>query len=383
MSTALLSGGRIMGNRRLKSQPGPAAALVSALLTLACGSASAQVPYRLTILGGDATPASAVDINNNGQVVLNTGSAVVWDGTTFTDLGAGSPLAINNAGQVVGTTTDSLTLPRAAAWLGAGASRLPGPVDENNSAASDINDHGQIAGFQRVGGRFFYATTWENGGYSNLGLGIARGINNSGQIVGISIDPTLTFGSAALWDRNGMTLLGGRDTAAVSINDRGQIVGYSASHAQLWDGARAIDLGTLSGDNSFAAAINNAGQVVGSYGFNPSSGLDSRAALWNGTVGTDLNSLLRPESVQAGWFLTFASGINDSGTIVGSAYNRFDCADGSCVSHGFVLSISDLPDQVLAITTAVPEPSSYALMLAGLGAIGLWAQCRRAACASE
>lgn len=353
----------------------PEALLAFALLMLVGGSALAQSPYRLTILdagGGDTTFVNAYDINNGGQVVLTgAGSAFVWDGVTFTDLGPGNPGAINNTGQVVGTTVDSLTLPRATVWGSAGASRLPGPADENNSAATDINDQGQIAGFQRVAGRFFYATRWEDGGYTKLGLGVARGINNSGQIVGVSIDPTLTFGNAALWDRNGLMLLGGRDSSATGINDRGQIVGQSASHAQLWDGARAIDLGTLGGDNSFAAAINNAGQVVGSYGFNPSNGMDSRAALWTGATGMDLNSLLRPESVQAGWILTFASGINDSGEIVGSAQNRFDCADGICGSYGFVLSLSNLPDRVLDITTAVPEPSTYALLMAGLAAVTL------------
>ena len=62
--------------------------------------------------------------------------------------------------------------------------------------------------------------------------------------------------------------LGGWSSAAVAINDRGQIVGTSVtktkngdgdpvSHAFLWQNGKMRDLGTLGGWSSAAVAIND------------------------------------------------------------------------------------------------------------------------------
>ena len=59
-----------------------------------------------------------------------------------------------------------------------------------------------------------------------------------------------------------------RDSWAVAINDRGQVVGSSDTaagdlHAFLYSDGAMTDLGTLGGTNSWASGINDRGQVVG------------------------------------------------------------------------------------------------------------------------
>jgi hypothetical protein len=338
------------------------------LIWCASGSSQAQDTYRLTILGPIDQLQSFVprDVNNAGQV-LGTVSArdgprvTLWDGVTVIDLGVGQAWDINNAGAVAGSLADPAGLHHATIWTQSGPTTLhQGP---ESSLGLGVNDHGQVIGVVDTGLGLFEATVWQNGNAATLGPGFAQAINNLGQAVGEA-------GVAALWDSNGVTLLGGSFSQARDINDRGQIVGYDNNHAHLWYGSTSVQLDFL-GVSSIANAINATGQSVGAF----NDGLvGPRAALWNGTVGTDLNSLLRPESVAAGWSLDWADGINDSGWIVGLAHNTNQCEFGYCQRFGFLLSHSALPDQVLNITGAVPEPSTYVLMLAGLAAIGVWAQ---------
>lgn len=81
-----------------------------------------------------------------------------------------------------------------------------------------------------------------------------------------------------------MGTLGGEESIATDINDRGQVVGYSSirpgeftMHAFLWEDGEMQDLGTLGGPNSRASAVNNRGQVVGESLEDESS---ERAVLW-------------------------------------------------------------------------------------------------------
>ena len=130
---------------------------------------------------------------------------------------------------------------------------------------------------------------------------LALGINNQGQVVGLSDY------HAFLWQNDTMTELGGG--TAYGINDAGQAVGGNGTRAVLWENGAMTDLGTLPGDDfSVAYAINNGGQVVGASCGGTCEWF--RAFLWQNGTMTDLGSLGGPSS-------TVAYGINSAGQIVG------------------------------------------------------------------
>lgn len=336
--------------------------------------------------------------------------------------------AINDSGQVVGNGNgvDRAFITGA---NGVGMSYLD-TLGGTRSYASDINNSGQVAGysFTDTGNIHAFITGANGSGMSDLGtLGgdysIAYGINSTGQVVGVSSTEGNAAYHAFITGPNGvgMTDLGtlsGDYSAAYGINDSGQVTGVSsipdttAQHAFITgpNGVGMVDLGTPDDlTDSIGRGINNAGQVVGFSGFNDNfigyyavqgfvtgtngssmTGLtisiDSRADAINdlgqvvgginnfcdscirssflsseGTV-TDL-SLLAPV-VAAGWSELSAIGINNHGQIVG--WGHLDGAPGGG-SRAFLLSP----------IVAVPEPETYAMLLAGLGLLNLVARSRR------
>jgi probable HAF family extracellular repeat protein len=110
------------------------------------------------------------------------------------------------------------------------------------------------------------------------------------------------------------------------------------------------DLATLGGDSSAAYSINDSGQAVGWA--NTAAG-DQHAALFsNGTV-TDLNSLINAAS---GWILIGAYGINNAGQIVG-----IGTINGE--QHAFLMTVDPV--------TPTPIPAALALFGSGVALVGM------------
>ena len=354
---------------------------------------SEQSRYRVVSLGiplgGSAAGAAA--INNLGWVAGDsnltgdlTQHAELWVYGYPIDMGTlGGPNSavlwpgLNIWGEAVGISDTSATDPLGETWSsgaffpashtghtcvgfkwqwGVGMTALP-TLGGNNGFATSVNSSGQVVGWAEntvhdptcVAPQVlqFEAVVWGPGQhqmqqlppYSGDPDGAATGINDNGQVIGISGICQNAVGNqtaihALLWQHGTVTNLGNLGGYAwntpMALNNHGQIVGFSDLpgdqhganpnfHAFLWTQNRGIqDLGTLPGDAiSEALGINDQGQVVGvSYG---AGFTNPRAFLWQDGVMTDLNTLIPSGS---SLYLQAAQEINDLGEIVGQASDQ-------------------------------------------------------------
>jgi probable HAF family extracellular repeat protein len=228
---------------------------------------------------------------------------------------------------------------------------LPGGTD---AQAYYINERGQVVGDSYISSApgacagydgYPLATNsflWEKGkGMKSLGsLGgtcsAASDLNNQGQVVGESSVRGDLYFRAFLWDGSMHDLggsFGGDNAAAYAINDHGEAVGFgetpTANHAALWRRVGEVtDLGTVGHDQcSYAFGINVEEQVVG-VSEPDCEGEEFRALLWEDGSRFDLNALIPPDSAL---YLQFAQKINDRAEIAGMG------VDVSGNTHAFLL----------------------------------------------
>lgn len=288
-------------------------------------------------------PAASIahDINASGTVVgestdndLRT-SAFIWSKETgMRSLGRLSPghsysiaNAINDAGWVVGESTN-----HAALWKPGEEGTYLLEYDVQ-SVALDVNNDGVVVGVYRAPGGTYMnrGFRWANGEFRDLGpvdgsQAVARAINSPGNIVGTACTPNGVC-DAAVWDAVGtQTLLGitgtlGNYGIARGINDRGDIVGAYRPFGQpffgsvfLWrpgQGATAV-----TSTRSDVNGINNSRQIVGSI-----TQTNPAPVLWDPMAGTVWLPGL-------GGLYGAANAINDAGWIVGYSENpgRFNRA---------------------------------------------------------
>jgi probable HAF family extracellular repeat protein len=339
--------------------------LAASALLLTGGCLAAQNPtFSVQLLGN--IPGGAVmgvqGINNAGEAVggagggtsdCTIGCAVIWRDGTPTELGTVSiadvyqtvGLSINNAGQVVGNVIASdHYLFSAVLWNNGVPTLLPSPAPELvQTYAESINDAGQIVGEAYEsddGGQ--EAVEWN--GSTPLVLGAvagctggsyATGINSGGVVVGLNYCTAKAYYEATIWRGTKGALLGGG--IAKAVNNAGLVVGEGPGGAAAWSNGVETNLGILpGGEIAFATAVNNRGTIVGQSATAGTS--EYHAVLWasTGAAIQDLNDLISAASAKE-YVLTYATGINDSCTIVANGYARNDVI----VNLAFVLKPLD------------------------------------------
>ncbi len=358
---------------RKRQRLGLTLAAIAFLPFLLLRPAQCQTSYTVTDLGTlGGTSSVAVGLNNEGQVSgISTlpgdtaTHAFLWQDGLLTDLGTlGGPnsaafFPLNDRGEVPGVSDTPTPNPLGEGCFGSGfdthlicfgfvwrkgvMTALP-TLGGNNSAATEVNNRGQVAGFAEnttadptcVAPQVlqFRPVIWDKGEIQELPTfpgdpdGEALAINDNGQVVGTSGDCEFDQGPgrrhALLWQDGTVTDLGNlggtMSNFPSDINNQGQVVGLSdvpsdvTFHAFLWQDGVMADLGTLLGDvTSLADSINSKGKVTG--GSVDASG-NERAFLWQSGVMTDLNTLIPAGSPL---FLLEATSINSRGAIAGLA----------------------------------------------------------------
>lgn len=344
------------------------------------GAAMAAPKYTITDLGvlaGGGSDVRAYGVNNLGQVVgVDDGRAFIWKSGSMTALPLGSfqgyygdQWSINDSGVVVGavnalvsTGWGSQVTSRGAIWYPDQNPQEVGTIAKQSnwniavySKAIAINELNHVVGSGMYTDSGTHAFIRDGAGLRDLGSlngnSVAVSLNDNDWAVGCSYGLNGPCSTATLWRDGQIIDLGGasNQSGATDINNAGTVVGWSQSggivNAVYWNNEGMHLLGA----SSSALAINESEQIVGIS--------NSDATLWQD--GTTLNLSLLPEVSEAGWVLHSVTDINDLGQIVG--YGRYQGA-----TRAFLLS-------------PVPEPTTYAMMLVGLGLIGALVRCNRQA----
>lgn len=296
---------------------------------------------RLPSLGGDSRGSA---INPRGRVAgfsdlagVDTRHATLWIDGEITDLG---------------TLDGGEGLSSSVAWPGMNAAGMIAGI----SQIDELDPLGQewscgFGGFLPNTGHRCLGFAWSDGEMKPMPTlgghnGFAAGINNRGQIVGWAetdepgefcapeSTQVLTF-HGTLWDPRKDTIEalppfpGDEASAAVGINDRGQVVGisgdcdqavgrFSARHAVMWDRGDIIDLGNLGGNESWntPVSISSRGHVVGFSNVfeDGSGGFNAQAFIW-----TNSDDGMQSLGTLDGDFLSQANSINERDEVVGGS----------------------------------------------------------------
>ena len=332
---------------------------------LVCVAVTLFVALALTVpLAAQEQPQKANKTHYTVQNLGTLGGTLSW------------AYGINNKGSVTGVAfLPGDTAIRAFLWRKGRMTDLGTLGGSNSSPNTKPNERDEVVGLAETStpdpfhdylctGLFFGLDSglacapflWRNGVITSLPNTLggpdsrANYVNNRGQVVGSAENSTpenclFPFQmKPVVWAHGQIaelpTLSGDAQGFALGINDHGQAVGWSLTdctvfHPVLWENGSVTDLVGLGGTaDSTAFAINNRGQAIGwSY---LSGDLTKHGFLWNKDVGmTDLGTL-------SGDFSSAAWSIDNKGRVVGTSCD----ASGNCRAflwqHGVMTDLNSL-----------------------------------------
>ncbi len=247
--------------------------------------------------------------------------------------------------------------------------------DTRTLVPESINSKGGVVGFEELQGQpRRLGFEWNRSGvvrslmpFEDDLASVALAINDSGLIAGESFPAPFNLGRGVLWILDGNLLdignLGGGGASIFSINNYGDATGTSrlpnSDRLQpfRWTARDGMEfLGSLGGTQGQANSINDEGEVVG---YSEDSSLVSRGFFWSQEVGMQGLGLL-PESAWCN-----ASDINNSSEVVGTCRGMMSdhwmpfywtakagmTPLGNSGGEGIAVAINDLGEVVGAIKT--------------------------------
>jgi probable HAF family extracellular repeat protein len=291
--------------------------------------------------------------------VALTAHATSYTYTNIDVAGATETLAwdVNNHGQVAGQSIDADNISHGFVYSNGSYASIDGPSGSMGSAAFGVSDTGTVVGYYNdaAGSRGFI---YEGGVYQDFYIAgsfftVVRGISSNGRYITGSYGMGDLYQNAFIVDRLTNELRLVQPGALLNgVNDSGVAVGNSFLDSQqpfTYDFATNTTTSQPMPGTRFRD-ISTDGTIVG-------------FTLWDLTTSI----IGKPGSFAdipspSGYPNFLVEGINDMGWLSGSAYNYEEDLPWS---HGYI-----------AIPTAVPEPSTYALMALGIAALG-WRSRRR------